>query len=67
MAVACALAFKRGNYGEAVRLMRTLEHPEHVAIVFKIWLTKLRSVPAATVSLLHLASIPRLVEHCDGS
>ena len=58
MAVACALAFKRGSYEEAVRLMRRLEHPEHVAIVFKIRLTKIMTLPSvpATVSLLHLAA-----------
>ena len=57
MAVACALAFKRGSYEEAVPLMRRLEHPEHVAIVFRIRLTKIMfwSEPA-TVSLLHLAA-----------
>ena len=36
MAVACALAFKRGSYKEAVRLICHLEHPEHVAIVFRL-------------------------------
>ena len=36
MAVVCALAFKRGSHEEAVRLMRTLEHPEHVAIAFRL-------------------------------
>ena len=57
MAVACALAFKRGSYGEGVRLMRRLEHPEHVAIVFRL-LTNImpRSMKPATVSLLHLAA-----------
>ena len=51
MAVACALAFKRGSHEEAERLMRRLEH---VAIVL---LAKLMfwSEPA-TVSLLHLAA-----------
>ena len=58
MAVACALAFKRGSYGEAVRLMRRLEHPEHVAIVFRFRLTNIMTIwsAPATVSLLHLAA-----------
>ena len=55
MAVACALAFKRGSYEEAVRLIRHLEHPEHVAIVFKLTPNNKWSKPA-TVSLLHLAA-----------
>ena len=62
MAVACALAFKRGSYEEAERLMRRLEHPERTNIMF--W-----SEPA-TVSLsvaTSLGSIPRLVGHCDES
>ena len=56
MAVACALAFKRGSYEEAVRLMRRLEHPEHVAIVFRIRLTKIMfwSEPVMEKSVLPL-------------
>ena len=57
MAVACALAFKRGSYEGAVRLMRHLEHPEHAAIVFSFRLTNnMTWSEPATVSLLHLAA-----------